>query len=96
MNRLDQEKDIKISGNFCGFQLVQPTQSNKYLLKNYDEDGDIEYFLEVDTQYHDNIHNLHNNLLFLPERMNIEKVEKFVANLHDKNKDCAINIKNLT
>ena len=28
---------------------------------------------------------LHNDLPFLPERNNIEKVEKLVANLHDKN-----------
>ena len=27
---------------------------------------------------------LHNDLLFLAERINIEKVEKLVANLHDK------------
>ena len=33
------------------------------------------------------LHKLHNDLPFLPERMNIEKVEKLVANLHDKTKD---------
>ena len=65
-------------------------------LKNYNEDSNIECFLEIDIQYHDNIHNPHNDLLFLPERMKIEKVEKFAANLHDKNEDCVINIKNLT
>ena len=31
------------------------------------------------------MHELHNDLPFLPERNNIEKVEKLVANLHDKN-----------
>ena len=30
------------------------------------------------------LHELHNNLPFLPERMKIEKVEKLVANLYDK------------
>ena len=30
------------------------------------------------------LHDLHNNLLFLPEWMNIEKVEKLASNLHDK------------
>ena len=30
------------------------------------------------------MHNIHNDLLFLPERMKIEKVEKLVANLHGK------------
>ena len=45
---------------------------------------DVGYFLEVDIQYPENLHNLHNDLHFLPERMKIEKVEKLVANLHDK------------
>ena len=30
------------------------------------------------------LHELHNDLPFLPEKMNIEKDEKLVANLHDK------------
>ena len=30
------------------------------------------------------MHNIHNDLLFLPERIKIEKVEKLVANLHCK------------
>ena len=30
------------------------------------------------------LHELHNNLPFLPERMKIEKFEKLVASLHDK------------
>ena len=30
------------------------------------------------------LYELHNGLSFLPERMKIEKVEKLVANLHDK------------
>ena len=38
-------------------------------------------FLEVDVQYLEKLHELHNNLSFLPERMKIEKVEKLVANI---------------
>ena len=30
------------------------------------------------------MHELHNDLLFLPERMKIEKIEKLVANFHEK------------
>ena len=37
---------------------------------------------------------LHNDLPFLPERMKIEKVEKLVANLHDK-AEYVIHITNL-
>ena len=34
------------------------------------------------------LHNLHNDLKLLPERMKIEKVEKHVANVYDKKKKC--------
>ena len=30
------------------------------------------------------LHDLHNDLPFLPERMKIEKVEKLLVNLHEK------------
>ena len=36
------------------------------------------------SSYLEKLHELHNDLLFLPERMKTEKVEKLVANLHDK------------
>ena len=40
-------------------------------------------FLEVNVHYLKNLHEFPNDLPFLPERMKIEKEEKFVANLHD-------------
>ena len=40
------------------------------------------------------MHDLHNDSPFLPERMNIEKVEKFLAVLHDK-LEYDIHIRNL-
>ena len=43
-----------------------------------------EYFLEVDIQYPEKWHELQNDLLFLTERMKIEKAKKLFANLHDK------------
>ena len=39
-------------------------------------------FYEVDIQYLEKLHELHNDLPFLPDRMKIEKFEKLVANLH--------------
>ena len=39
---------------------------------------------EVDVQYLKKLHELHNDIPFLPERMKIEKVAKLVATLHDK------------
>ena len=53
-------------------------------IKNYNEESDEEYFLQFDIQYLAKLHELHNGVPLLPERMKIEKVEKLVANLHDK------------
>ena len=55
-------------------------------IKSYNEKSKKGYFLKVHAEYPKKLHELHNDLPFLPERMNIEKVEKLVANLHDNNK----------
>ena len=52
--------------------------------KNYDEDGDIGYLFVVDVEYPRNLHKLHSDLPFLPERMKINKCTKLVCNLYDK------------
>ena len=67
---------------------------NEDFIKNYNEESDEGYFLEVDVQYLEKLHELHNDFPFLPERMKIEKVEKLVANLHDKT-EYVIHIANL-
>ena len=69
-------------------------QFNEDVIKNYNEESDERYFLEVGVQYLEKLHELHNNLTFIPERMKIEKVEKLVANLHDKT-EYVIHIRNL-
>ena len=77
------------------FEWVAGTsQFNEDFIKNYNEESDEGYFLEVDVQYLEKLHELHNDLPFLPERMKIEKVEKLVANLHDKT-EYVIHIRNL-
>ena len=58
--------------------------SQKLSVENYKEDSHGGYFLEFDVQYPEKLYDLNNDLPFLPERMKIEKVEKLVANLHDK------------
>ena len=60
------------------------SQFNEDFTKTYNEKSDDGYFLEVDVQYLQKVHKLYNDLPFLPERMKIENVKKFVANLHDK------------
>ena len=67
------------------FECIKDTsQFNKDLIKNYTEESYKGYFLEADVQYPEKLHELHNDLPFLPERMKIEKVEKLVTNLRDK------------
>ena len=53
-----------------------------------------DFFFEVDFQYPENIHNLHYDLPFLPKRMKIKKVEKLVADVHDK-EEYVIHVRNL-
>ena len=57
-------------------------QFNEDFIENNTEESDEGCFLEVDVQYLEKLHELHNDLLFLPERMKIEKVQNLVANLH--------------
>ena len=70
------------------------SQFNEDFIKNYKEEIDERYFLEVDVQYPEKLHKLHNDLPLLPERMKIVKVEKLVTNLHDKTEH-VIYIRNL-
>ena len=48
------------------------------------EESNEGYFLEVDVQYLEKLHELHNDLPFLHERIEIEKAKYLVANLYDK------------
>ena len=59
---------------------------NEKFIKKYDEDSDTRYILEVDVEYPKRLHNLHNDLPFLPERTKIKKYSKLVCNLYYKNK----------
>ena len=53
-------------------------------IKNYNEDSDKRYILNVDVEYPRKLHDLHSHLPFLPERMKINKCTKLVCNLYDK------------
>ena len=59
---------------------------NEGFIKNYDENGNIGYFLEVDIDYPKELFNLHKDLPFLPERKKVEKVEKLICSIEDKKK----------
>ena len=66
------------------FEWIEDTfQFNEDFIKNYKEESDDGYFLDI--QNPEKLHELHNDLPFLPKRMKIEKVEKVIANLYGKN-----------
>ena len=53
-------------------------------IKNYDEDSNKGYLLEVGVEYPKDLHNLHSDLPFLSERKKIKKCNKLVCNIYDK------------
>ena len=57
---------------------------NEDFIKNYDEDNDKGYILEVDAKYPKRLHELHSDLPFLSERMEVNKCKKLVCNLFNK------------
>ena len=63
-------------------------------MKDYNEESNEGFFLEVDIQYPEKLHELCNDLLFLPERTKTGKIENFVTNFHDKT-EYFIHIRNL-
>ena len=69
-------------------------QFDEDFIKNYNEGSDKACFLEVDVQFTEKLHEVHNDLPSLAERMKIEKVEKLVTNVHDKT-EYIIYIRNL-
>ena len=59
---------------------------NGDFIKNYDENDDKRYIFEVDVKYPKRLHELHSDLLFLSERMEVNKCKKLVCNLFNKKK----------
>ena len=68
-----------------GFEWMKDlSKIDEDFIKNYDENSDKGYILEVNVEYPKNLHDLQNDLPFLPERMKIDKCKKLVCNLYDK------------
>ena len=76
------------------FEWIEDTSQFNDFTKHYNEESDDGYFLEVDVQYTEKLHELHNNLPFLTEIMRIQKVEKSVTNLYNKS-EYVIHMRNL-
>ena len=55
-------------------------------MKTYDKNSNKGYILEVNIEYLKNLHDLHSDLPFLPEGIEIRKMQQaIVCNLCDKN-----------
>ena len=84
------------ANNLCGWAVSKtlPVRGFKWLdnlsmfteefTKNYDENGDKGYILEVDVEYPKRLRSIHSDLPFLLERMKINKCEKLVCNTRNK------------
>ena len=69
-----------------GFKWLDNGVINENFIKNYNENNDKGYILEVDVKYPKRLHELHSDLPFLSERMEVNKFKKLVCNLFNKKK----------
>ena len=67
-----------------GFKWTDNNTINEEFIKNYNENDKKGCILEVDVKYFKKLHDLHSDLPFLPERMEINKCKKLVCNLYYK------------
>ena len=68
-----------------GFDWIKDlSKIDEDFIKNYYKHSDKGYILEVNVKYPKDLHDLHSDFPFLPERMKIDKCNKLVCNLCDK------------
>ena len=75
------------ANNLYGWAMSQPLPTGGFKWVTPDkiaEHSDKGYLLEVDVKYPKELHDLHNDLPFMCEKMEIDKVKKLVPNLYDK------------
>ena len=66
--------------------LSKLSKFNEDFIKKYDEDTNTGYFFEVDVEHPKTLFNSYKDLLFLPKRKKVEKVEKLICSIGDKEK----------
>ena len=71
------------------FKWVKQEELSKFnedFIKNYDENGNTGYFLEVDIDYPKELFDLHKDLPFLPEIKKVNKLKKLICGIEGKKK----------
>ena len=86
------------ANNLYGWAMSQPLPTGEFRWINCDvwdpeklvnmlsKEKKYGYLLEVDVKYPRELHNLHNDVPFMCDKMNINGVEKLIPNLYDKKK----------
>ena len=80
------------ANNLYGWAMCKPLPVGNFEwmseeeLKNWKNHSSV---LEVDLEYPEDLHDLHNDYPLAPERLKIEGVEKLIPNLGDKKKCCS-------
>ena len=86
------------ANNLYGWAMSQPLPTGEFRWINCDvwdpeklvnmlsKEKKYGYLLEVDVKYPRELHNLHNDIPFMCDKMNINGVEKLIPNLYDKKK----------
>ena len=70
-----------------GFKWVKLlSKFNETFIRNYDENSDKGYFLETDVDYPKKLFDLRKDLPFLSERKKVNKIEKLICSIEDKEK----------
>ena len=107
-NKDEEESFLQYNdtNNLYGFAMSEPLPVDGFewmkdlsnidedLIKNYDENSDKGYILEVNVEYLKSLYDLNSDLRFLPERMKIDKCKKLVCNLYNK-KSYVVHIRSL-
>ena len=75
------------ANNLYGWAMSKPLPTDCFRFMNNEEMKNWESMpciLEVDLEYPEHLHDLHNDYPLAPERLTVNKVEKLIPNLNDK------------
>ena len=68
------------------FRWLSTTEVNRFDIFRIENDYKKGYVMEVDLEYPEELHDLHNDLPLAPESLEVNKVPKLIPNLRDKKK----------